>query len=140
MQKHIREEAVRPSDDAWLVVDRDEWSDTQLDELHKWSAQKDNYGFALSNPRFEFWLLLAFPRDGKGVSARRLDGCLRKHIPDYDKSLRGFVLTREMAEAAVERARRKDTPRCARWPQKTGTTVYRLVERILNAGRPDVPT
>ncbi len=31
---------------------------------------------------------------------------------------------------AIKRAKRKDNPPCEKWPQNTGTTVYRLVEKI----------
>ena len=34
---------------------------------------------------------------------------------------------------AIERARRRDNPPCPDWPTTTGTTVYRLVEAMLNA-------
>lgn len=69
MKDHLRQEDLLPSDKAWLVVDKDQWTDEQLNQLHSWSLDKDNYGFALSNPKFEYWLLLPFlgckPRGGQ---------------------------------------------------------------------------
>ena len=50
MKDHLRQEDLLPSDKAWLVVDKDQWTDEQLNQLHSWSLDKDNYGFALSNP------------------------------------------------------------------------------------------
>jgi len=34
---------------------------------------------------------------------------------------------------AIARARRKDTPSCTDWPRCIGTTVYRLVEKLLES-------
>ena len=56
--------------EAWLVVDKDQWTDDQLIKLLEWSQKADNYGFALSNPKFEYWLLLHF-EDASGVKNSR---------------------------------------------------------------------
>ena len=50
----------RPDDEAWLVVDKDNWPDEHLRQLYEWANQKTNYGLALSNPCFEYWILHDF--------------------------------------------------------------------------------
>jgi len=54
-------------------VDANSWPEDQLLELHGWSTEDSRYGLAVSNPKFEFWLLLHF-EDGNGAatSARAL--------------------------------------------------------------------
>lgn len=132
MEDFIEGEALRKSDEAWLVVDKDNWTDKQLAELHAWSQRKDAYGFALSNPMFEYWLLLHFD-DGAGIfSARECAERLSRNLPGYDKGLDVRKITRERIDAAVRRARIRDTPPCPDWPRAMGqTTVYKLVENIL---------
>lgn len=90
MTDHLEHEGLKSSDEAWLVVDKDQWTDEQLTQLHQWSLQQENYGFALSNPKFEYWLLLHF-EDGTGVtSSRDCTERLKRWIPEYDKgSIRG---------------------------------------------------
>jgi hypothetical protein len=133
MTKYLREQDLKKSDEAWLVVDKDNWTDSQLQELHQWSRTADNYGFALSNPSFEYWLLLHF-EDGTGISnARECSDHLRRYLPDYDKSINSRKITREMIEEAISRASNRDSPRCEDWPHKIGTTVYRLVQNIVRA-------
>jgi hypothetical protein len=134
MEDRLKREAVRKSDEAWLVVDKDEWTDGQLTELHGWSITKPNYGLALSNPKFEFWLILHF-EDGRGISSsRECSDRLRRYIPDYDKGIDPKKITQEMIGEAIRRARERDNPPCADWPRITGTTVCKLVERILGEG------
>ena len=136
MREHLRKEGLLPTDEAWLVVDKDQWTELQLAELFAWSQEADNHGFALSNPQFEFWLLLHFD-DGSGASSpTQCVARLRQHLPDYDKGIAAAAFTRERIADAVARARHRDTPPCADWPRTPGvTTVYRLVGRILESVR-----
>ena len=136
MEKYLREESLKSDDEAWLVADKDQWTDAQLKELHQWTQGHANHNLAVSNPKFEFWILLHF-EDGNGIaSPRDCSERLLRHLPDYDKGIDKSGMPLARIREAIDRARRRDTPRCTDWPQRTGTTVYRLVERIL-AGRQD---
>ena len=131
MRDYLKEVDLRDSDEAWLVVDKDQWTDKQLLELSEWAGEAENYGFALSNPKFEFWLLLHF-EDGNGVNnSKTCTQRLKLHIPGYDKSINARKISEDMITEAIERAKKRDTPACRDWPQNTGTTVYRLVENII---------
>lgn len=84
---YVRQEGLRALDEAWVVVDKDQWPQEHLSELHAWSQTKGNYGFALSNPKFEIWLLLHF-EDAAGVATgHECDRRLANHLPDYDKHI-----------------------------------------------------
>ena len=134
IEDHLGQENLLASDEAWLVVDKDQWKDEQLMELHTWSQGADNYGFALSNPRFEYWLLLHFEDGTRIGSSRECSSRLKKHLPDYDKNIDVRKIKPEMIEEAIRRAKVRDNPPCADWPRKLGsTTVYKLVENILNS-------
>ena len=105
MIRHLKQERLRDSDEAWIVVDKDQWTDQQLQKLYQWSKRNDKYGFALSNPNFRYWLLLHF-EDAKKISSSRdcLD-CLRKYISDYAKDIDLQLISREMIDSAIKRAR-----------------------------------
>ena len=131
MEDHLRQVQLRDSDEAWLVVDKDQWTNAQLALLHAWAQTKRAYGFALSNPNFEYWLLLHF-EDGAGIASERdcLDR-LKRYLPDYNKGIDRRQITLERIDEAIRRARNRDHPPCADWPRQLGgTTVYKLVERI----------
>jgi hypothetical protein len=135
MKEYLRQEDLQPSDEAWLVVDKDQWTDQQVTQLHAWAQERNNYGFALSNPKFEYWLLLHF-EDGDGIaSPQRGSERLKHYLPAYDKGIDIRKIARKMIDDAVRRARHRDSPPCTDWPRDLGgTTVYRLVERLLSAG------
>ena len=131
MKDRLEQEDLLPSDEAWLVVDKDEWTDGQLAQLHAWSQEADNYGFALSNPKFEYWLLLHF-EPGTGIrSSRECSDRLKRHLPNYDKSIDTRKFTPDRIKEAIDRAKARDNPPCEDWPRALGsTTVYKLVEKI----------
>lgn len=132
MQEHLREERLKKGDEAWLVVDRDNWTEDQLRELHDWSTEDENRGLALSNPKFEYWLLLHF-ENGDGIaSSNDCTERLKRYLFEYDKGIDVRTINLDMIERAIQRAKKRDTPRCPDWPRAVGsTTVYRLVENIL---------
>ena len=133
MEDRLKRETLKNSDEAWLVVDKDQWQDEQLAQLHTWSQDADNYGFALSNPKFEYWLLLHF-EDGTNIgSSSECSSRLKRYLPAYDKGLDARNITPDMIEDAIRRAKARDNPPCEDWPRTFGsTTVYKLVENILS--------
>lgn len=128
LKKSLHE--LNDGDEAWVVVDKDQWTEEQLQLLYDWSCEKEQYGFALSNPKFEYWLLLHF-EDGHGVgNSKECTQRLKQHLPNYSKGKLELSKINPGIADAIERAKRKDNPQCQKWPQITGTTVYRLVEKI----------
>jgi hypothetical protein len=134
MEDHLRRENLLASDEAWLVVDKDQWKDEELEQLHTWSQGEDNYGFALSNPRFEYWLLLHFEDGTRIGSSRECATRLKRYVPDYDKNIDVRKIKPDMIKNAIRRAKVRDNPPCADWPREFGsTTIYKLVENILKS-------
>jgi hypothetical protein len=85
MRRYLANEGLKASDEAWIVTDKDSWTDDQLKALYQWSLNQENFGFALSNPKFEYWLLLHF-EDGNGIrSSRECTARLLTHLPNFEK-------------------------------------------------------
>lgn len=131
MRSYLKSYKRQEGDEAWLVVDRDQWKVKDLEALYAWSQSDTDKNVAVSDPQFEYWLLLHF-ENGNNINGK--NACLsrlRKYIPDYDKGripIGKFAVTR--VKSAIKRAKSQDSPPCTKWPVKTGTTVYRIVERI----------
>ncbi len=126
-------------DEAWIVIDRDKWRDDQIKPCYDWSKLSKEYGFALSNPLFEFWLLLHFfLLDYTNPTSDGVLQELKKHIPGYNKNLKRCCLvslSKERIQIAIDNAKKLDTPPCKDWPKKPGSTIYHLVENILNSAQ-----
>lgn len=135
MEAKLRNEELKHSDEAWLVVDKDSWTDNQLSELFKWSKESDNYGLALSNPKFEYWLILHFENGNNIKSSQDCSHRLKDKLPNYSKQIYAQVFSDDRIRDAVKRAKRRDDPPCSDWPRTIGSTVYRLVEKILETAK-----
>ncbi|MCL5037931.1 MAG: RloB family protein [Chloroflexi bacterium] len=130
MKQYLKNSKLRKDYEAWLISDKDNWDESELAKLYQWSQTKENYGFALSNPSFEYWLLLHF-EDGKKIcNQQKCKERLKRYLPGYDKKIDPHKFNGKFHEA-VRRAKEKDKPRCKDWPRSTGTTVYRIVEKFL---------
>lgn len=143
LKKYLKEENVIEPYESWLVVDKDRESNTdeRIKKVYQWQKMKKdkdgntimNHAIAISNPKFEYWLLLHF-EDGKGIqSSAQCSERLKKYLPDYDKGICIGKFTKENIAEAVRRAKLRDSPQCADWPRTTGTTVYRLVEKLIQS-------
>src|SRR3972149_2556550 len=128
MERYLVTNSLKSGDEAWLVVDKDQWTEEQLSQLHEWAIRDDRYGLAVSNPAFELWLLMHFDDGTDLVNIHQCRERLKRYIPNYDKGNIETVKLIPGIPAAIERARMKDTPHCIDWPRSIGTTVYRLVE------------
>ena len=40
MKNYLKQQGLRPSDEAWLVVDKDQWTDEQLTQLYTWAQER----------------------------------------------------------------------------------------------------
>jgi len=130
-EEYVNQNILRPDDEIWLVIDRDTWPEEKLATVHS-ACQEKGFGLALSNPCFEYWLLLHFEDGNRAGTTSNCRRKLKRHLPDYNKN---HVENRKLQEGinqAIERARRQDVPPCTDWPRKAGTTVYRLVEKLMD--------
>src|ERR1035437_1206134 len=102
---------LREHDEAWLVVDKDTWTEEQLNELHSWVSKAAKGRFkrdlALSDPKFEYWLLLHFENAGVR-SSRECTDKLKRHLPYYDKNVSDHDFSHKSIEQAMSTARQRD--------------------------------
>lgn len=130
-KEYLKENRLEQGDELWLVVDKDANSDIQLQELHDFTVSKESYGLAVSNPRFEYWLLLHF-EDGTGANNTNCNEKLKKHMPNYEKSKIDVKKLKDGIDDAIKRAKQKHSHENQKWPENNGSTVYKLVEKLVN--------
>ena len=113
-----------------MVIDVDHWTESQIKELFEWAAKEQNRGIAVSNPNFEYWLLLHF-ESGNIKSSSECKQRLERHLPNYKKQIDSNKLNIETIRLAIDRAKLKDTSPTDQCPRRFSTTVYRLVEKLI---------
>lgn len=133
-QKVLRENDFRKGDDAWLVIDVDEWSEDELAVLLEWEGKDRRHHLAISNPKFELFLVMHFEKGNGCTTANEVDSRLKRYMPEYDKRLKPTQFSLEEIERAVENARLKRTSCDSAIPDAGMSDVYKLVDRLLSSG------
>lgn len=135
-------------DEFWIVSDIDDnLSDYAVEDFHKAldTCEEKGYGYAISNPFFELWLLLhhddvneederfavteEHAYEKTSHFRERLRNC---GAPLRDsKHIRGEDYTKENIIQAVNRAKALHTDREGRYPKYLATTVYQLLDKVI---------
>ncbi len=131
-------EKMKPGDEAWIVMDKDKWTDVQISKVEKWTCEYSEIhrDVAISNPKFEYWLLLHFEDVKGGEAAEKCADRLKKFFPGYEKEIDTRKITEEMIKTAVDRA--KNRYKKVSNPYKDSiafTSVYKLVDSILKSSK-----
>jgi hypothetical protein len=132
----FRPYSIRLGDEAWMVIDRDSWTDADLREVYG-AAQAAGFQIAMSNPCFELWLYLhlreAKPFMDRHHCQRELAAILPGYSPDHKGGYDAAELAKTVREA-IRRAKPGDDAPAPSWPNRQATLVYKLVERLLADG------
>ncbi len=131
-------------DEVYCVVDHDGRVseiidlDTKLATLDR-RYRSSRVEMILSDPCFEYWLLLHFEFTDRPFTAQphgrtacdEVIKTLRHHLADYSKNdSRNFKRLEERLDYAMENARRLDSTRSSGSPRSPRTDVPRLIKRL----------
>lgn len=146
LDKFYTEFKLDSGDELWLVIDTDRWRH-QLVHIARECKQK-GYFLAVSNPCFEFWLLLHLvdlkeykkstlielkqnKKAGKH-SRSRLDKEIMDILGSYNKSNIDTKAFLPNVHIAIKIAEALDIKPKERYPNELGSHVYRLVKKIIS--------
>jgi hypothetical protein len=118
-------------DELWLVYDTDNRPEAVLEKVDK-ECKENNFYNAVSNPKFEYWILLHF-ENGDGANLNNCIDKLKKYLPNYEKNHLEMEKVYPKIIDAIKRAKIKDNPPCQDRPRINGSTVYRLVEKLMES-------
>jgi hypothetical protein len=136
LKEYRKKYELEPSDELWLVIDKDNWPDTNLGIVAA-QAKAVRFGLAVSRPCFEIWLFLHkadATEEMAAMNSQQIKDALRQVVGGYDHTNLQAAAFEPFIEAAIERAKAMDADdTAARWPTKLGTRVHWVVESILNS-------
>ena len=131
-EKALRENDFRNGDEAWLVVDVDEWGRDELAALLAWEACDERHHLAVSNPKFELFLVMHFEKGNGCTTPEKVDAALRKHWPRYDKRVSLTQFSARQVRDAIENAKAKRAGCKTSLPAAGMTDAHLLVEKLLS--------
>lgn len=131
LKKHLRNNRLFKQDDAWIIIDVDQWPQDQIETIFEFVKSNKKCHCAFSNPKFEYWLLLHFEDPKKSLSGNECTYALRKHLPDYKKGFPASRISKENLKTAIHNAKKRHHSDEYHYPKNNGSTVYLLVEKII---------
>lgn len=130
---------IEGRDEFWLMIDTDRWirsNNIQTFTEVVQEALQHEYRLAISNSSFEVWLYLHLseiqPQD-EGQPSEYFETKIRDIVGSYNKANPQKEVFLPLAEIAVARCKELFDKDTNRWPQRTGSHVYRLIESILQS-------
>ena len=150
LSKAKAEYNFRATDEFWLIIDRDDWAKihhVDFEALYDDCEKEKNFFIALSDPCFEFWLILHLRKlediaeadkgkllENEKVSAKHnfIDLYLADCIGDgrgYNKRPKASVFMPKVKEAIENAKLIRDLGK--RIPGGLSTDVYKLVEKLI---------
>uniref|UniRef100_UPI003BA9B617 RloB domain-containing protein n=1 Tax=Collinsella aerofaciens TaxID=74426 RepID=UPI003BA9B617 len=130
-EKALRENDFRAGDEAWLVVDVDDWDEDEFEELLAWKVADDRHHLAVSNPKFELFLVMHFEKANGCTTPEKVDSALKKHLPRYAKRVSTMQFSAKQVHDAIANAKAKRVSCKAVLPAPGMTDAYLLVESIM---------
>ncbi len=144
LSQYKNEYGLNKYDELCMVIDRDKqsWTEAELSTVAQKCAQKQ-FLLALSNPAFEFWLLLhikdidTYTDEEKIQLLENKNQYLKKEIKallaGFNPSNLKFDQFWQHIPLAIQRAEALDTLPQDRWPNELGSRVYLLMKKIMLA-------
>ena len=119
--------SLKAGDELWCVIDRDYWTGEQIAMLMEWATDGDGKierHVAVSNPKFELWLLAHFQKLPEICGPAECIRLLKQYLPEYDKHLEESSISNETIAFAISQSL-ESVP-----IDRVGTNVGVLVDRI----------
>ena len=129
---------IGDGDQFWVVTDVDHWADANhvknLVEVLQQSKQRE-ISIALSNPCFDFWLLLhfaEFPNDDF-ENCDEVATLIRRTVGSYNKTrVFDLPINIDAVKRAIDSAKANDPE--GKILESTGTHVYRILDALVQSG------
>lgn len=101
MKNYLKASPLGKYDEAWIVLDRDDWPEEEIENIRKWTQtnKAGKYHFAVSERRFEDWLKLHVEDD---VAAQKK---YRSMLCGQEKHILDKFVTKERVLHAIRKAK-----------------------------------
>jgi hypothetical protein len=126
--------AFRADDTFWMLIDKDEWDITDIEEL----CETNEINLIISNPCFEIWILFHYIQKDRAKKLAPLENCnsiaeeIREFDTHFSKNRPVIPRTFNGLRKAIDIAKSLDLGSESIYPNNPGSRVYKLLENILD--------
>lgn len=135
LREYVKNVDLQKDDQLWLVVDTDRFPERHMKKVFQSviTRRKIRINSGVSNPCFELWLLFHLednPFQNNSIRCCDVKKRLKENLGGYNSSRLVIEDYRNGIDLAVERARSMDLNPDERWPNQTGTRIYKIIDAI----------
>lgn len=131
-QKAIPANSFRKNDEAWIVVDVDTWDDTEFSALLSWAKKDSRHHLAISNPKFELFLIMHFEHGNGCTTSQKIDEVLKRYFPHYAKRISSTQFCLKDIQSAIDNAHlKRSSSHKSPIPEPGTTDVYLLIKHLI---------
>ena len=123
--------SAEDGDSLWCVIDVDRWPQKQIEELHAFCAQKDNWHLVISNPSIEIWLLYHKRADLTDLGIQTANDA-KQALDKIEKGGYYYIKYLPLMLDAIKNARNADSNPDGYMPELFQTKVYQLGRALYN--------
>ena len=123
----------RSTDEAWIVCDADDWPQEKFEELMRWEQEDSRHHVALSNPKFEVYLLMHCGDVQWCGSAAEVDRRLKRVWPQFAKRIPRSKFSLDEVKAACAKAEARCPDGASPFSIAGSTSFHRLVRRLISS-------
>lgn len=116
-------------DSLWCVIDVDRWPQEQIEELHAFCTQQNNWHLVISNPCIEIWLLYHKLEDLTGLGIQTAKDA-KQALDKIEKGGYYYIKYLPLMLKAIKNAQHADTNPDGYMPEKLQTKVYQLSQAL----------
>lgn len=127
----MKKETFRKGDEAWVVVDVDRWEKSEFSKLLNWVEADSRHHLAISNPKFELFLLMYFDKGNGCTTAQVIDSALKRCMPQYEKRINVDQFGAEDVKVSINNASMKRRSCNNIIPDPGMTDAYLLAEQLI---------
>jgi hypothetical protein len=122
---------VKLGDRAFIVIDVDNNKPKDFKELCSWENKENGCHLLISNPCFEYWLLLHLEHISGYINLNKCMEFLKIHIPKYNKEINETIFYPKV-NVATERAEKIESQnKDVSILERNGSTVFMFVHHLI---------
>ncbi len=121
--------SAEDGDSLWCVIDVDKWPQKQINELHAFCAQKDNWHLVISNPCIEIWLLYHKRANLTDLGIQTAKDAKRA-LDKIEKGGYYYIKYLPLMLDAIKNAQSADSNPDRYMPQLLETKIYQLAQAL----------
>lgn len=128
--EYERCERPGPNTEYWAIIDRDSWSEYELNDVSRRIRERSNYNLAMSNPCFELWLWLHLKPNRPFFDRHDCQSKLSQIWPEFTKGDYDATEILHLITTACDRAKECDVEATSLWPRNQTSHIYKLIEKL----------